>query len=156
MREGSPVPRNGSQLTGDGYGPRMRLSRILALILAIAVGFAALAAPAEAKRRPRPKARPSPSATQVPAQAPGQVPSSVPGCVNLTTDMGRPVCEIARDLGVPAEVFREAFTHVTPAAKGAEPSDAQREANRQALLSRLSQYGVTPALLDQVSDRYRL
>lgn len=143
-------------LQASGYGPRMRPLRILALVLAIAVGFTALAAPAEAKRKPRPKPKPAPSATQTPGPTPGQVASSVPGCVNLTTDMGRPVCEIARDLGVPAEVFREAFTHVTPAAKGAEPSDAQREANHQALLSRLAPYGVTAALLDQVSDRYRL
>lgn len=70
--------------------------------------------------------------------------------------MGRPVCEIAQALGVPAEVFREAFTHVTPAAPGTEPSESQREANHEALLSRLRPYGVTAQQLDAVSDRYRL
>ena len=129
------------------------LARVIAALLAVALGLAMVAGTAEAKRKPKPK-KPTPAVT-APA-TPGAIPSTVPGCVNLTTDMGRPVCEIARDLGVPAEVFREAFTHVTPAAKGAEPSDAQREANHQALLSRLAPYGVTAQLLDQVSDRYRL
>ena len=130
-----------------------RLAQVIAVLLAVALGLAMVAGTAEAKRKPKPK-KPTP-AVSAPA-TPGGIPSTVAGCMNLTTDMGRPVCEIARDLGVPAEVFREAFTHVTPAAKGSEPSDAQREANHQALLSRLAPYGVTPQLLDQVSDRYRL
>ncbi len=122
----------------------------VAVFVAGCVAMGALAAPAEAKRKPR-KPKPSTSAQQV-----TKIPSTIEGCFNLVTDKGRPVCEIANELGVPAEVFREAFTHVTPAAKGVEPSDAQREANHQALLSRLSPYGVTPALLDSVSDKYRL
>ena len=130
-----------------------RFARVVAVLLALALGLAMVAGTAEAARKPKPKKQ-TPAVT-APA-TPGAIASTVPGCMNLTTDMGRPVCEIARDLGVPAEVFREAFTHVTPAAKGAEPSEAQREANHQALLSRLAPYGVTPQLLDQVSDRYRL
>ena len=133
------------------------LVRLVAVALVLSVGVVALASPASAKRKPRPKpAASAPARPVAPSPTASQIPSSVPGCSNLTSDMGRPVCEIARDLGVPAEVFREAFTHVTPAARGAEPSEAQREANHQALLSRLAPYGVTPQLLDEVSDRYRL
>lgn len=131
----------------------MRHARLAALIAVTAIATAAMTVPAEAARKPKPKKPPRPVAT---APAVVEIPSTVPNCVNLSTDMGRPVCEIALELGVPAAVFREAFTHVTPAAKGAEPSDEQREANHEALLSRLSPYGVTAQLLDSVSDRYRL
>lgn len=108
-----------------------------------------------AATKPRPSAKPTASAPASAVPSVGRIASTVEGCFNLTTDMGRPVCEIARDLGVPAEVFRDAFTYVTPEPNG-NPSDAQREANHQALLTRLTPYGVTPQLLDQVSDRYRL
>ena len=128
-------------------------ARIAAVFSVAAIAVGALALPAEAARKPKPKKSPRPVAS---APAAVELQSSVPGCVNLSTDMGRPVCEIALALGVPAAVFREAFTHVTPAAKGAEPSEEQREANHQALLTRLSPYGVTAELLDRVSDRYRL
>lgn len=128
-------------------------ARLVAILSVTAFVLGAFVVPAEAARKPKPKKSPRPVAT---APAVVEIPSAVPGCVNLSTDMGRPVCEIALALGVPAAVFREAFTHVTPAAKGAEPSEAQREANHQALLSRLSPYGVTPELLDRVSDTYRL
>ncbi|MFM1917614.1 MAG: hypothetical protein RJB01_1129 [Actinomycetota bacterium] len=128
-------------------------ARIAVIISVATIATTALAVPAEAARKPKPKKSPRPAAT---APAVVEIASTVPGCMNLSTDMGRPVCEIALALGVPAGVFREAFTHVTPAAKGAEPSDEQREANHQALLTRLSPYGVTPELLDSVSDRYRL
>lgn len=128
-------------------------ARIAAVLSVAAIAVGALALPAEAARKPKPKKSPRPVAS---APAVVEIQSSVPGCVNLSTDMGRPVCEIALALGVTAPVFREAFTHVTPAAKGAEPSDEQREANHQALLSRLTPYGVTPELLDRVSDTYRL
>lgn len=142
------LPRPGVALT-----PRL-LVVIAALVAALLVMTTALAGPADAKRKPRPHTSPRPAAT-APATV-REIPSTIPGCVNLATDKGRPVCEIAAALGVPAAVFREAFTHVTPAARGEEPSDEQREANHQALLSRLAPYGVTPALLDSVSDAYRL
>jgi len=128
-------------------------ARTVAILSVTAIAVGALTVPAQAARKPKPKKSPRPVAT---APAVVEIPSTVPGCLNLSTDMGRPVCEIALALGVPAPVFREAFTHVTPAAKGTEPSDEQREANHQALLSRLSPYGVTPELLDRVSDTYRL
>ena len=129
-------------------GMRRALALLVSLLVA-SVALAAIAAPAQArKKRPR---QPRPAAS---AQA--AIPSSIPGCANLASDMGRPVCEIANELGVPAAVFREAFSHVTPAARGTEPSDAQREANHRILLSALTPYGVTPATLDAVSDRYRL
>ena len=47
-------------------------------------------------------------------------------------DMGRPVILVAAGLGVPPEVFRETFTHVTPAAAGREPEQEQVQKNKQA------------------------
>jgi hypothetical protein len=70
-------------------------------------------------------------------------------------DGGRPVVLIAAALGVPADVFRTAFTGVTPAAAGAEPEGGQVDRNKSALLAVLSPYGVTNARLDQVSNHYR-
>src|SRR5689334_22362250 len=70
-------------------------------------------------------------------------------------DHGRPVVLIANALGVKPEVFREAFSHVTPAAAGTEPKPEQVTRNKKALLSALAPYGVTNDLLDRVSDYYR-
>ena len=70
-------------------------------------------------------------------------------------DHGRPVVLIANALGVKPEVFREAFSHVTPAAAGNEPKPEQVSRNKQALLSALGPFGVTNDLLDRVSDYYR-
>jgi hypothetical protein len=70
-------------------------------------------------------------------------------------DHGRPVILIAHALGVSPEVFREAFSHVSPAPAGKEPGRAQVQRNKQALLNGLSRYGVTNELLDRVSDYYR-
>jgi hypothetical protein len=70
-------------------------------------------------------------------------------------DGGRPVVLIAAALGVPSEVFREAFSHVQPAGAGQEPSSAQVQRNKQALLSVLAPYGITNETLDRVSDYYR-
>ena len=69
-------------------------------------------------------------------------------------DGGRPVRLIAGALGVPPEVFREAFSHVTPA-RGGEPTPDQLHGNKDALLSRLAPYGITNDRLDEVSDYYR-
>lgn len=69
-------------------------------------------------------------------------------------DGGRPVVLIAAALNVPADVFREAFSHVTPARRRAPTGDEQRR-NKQELLLRLSKYGVTNERLDEVSDYYR-
>ena len=67
-------------------------------------------------------------------------------------DHGRPVDQIAKDLGVTPEQFRAAFKSVHPAAKGEQPTKEQREANRQALATAL---GVTVEKLDAVMDKYR-
>jgi hypothetical protein len=70
-------------------------------------------------------------------------------------DHGRPVVLIAAALGVPAEVFRTAFSAVTPAAAGAEPDPDQVQRNKAALLAVLAPYGVTNERLDTVSNHYR-
>jgi hypothetical protein len=70
-------------------------------------------------------------------------------------DHGRPVVLIAAALNVPSEVFREAFSHVTPAAAGREPEPGQVDRNKQALLGALGPYGITNERLDAVSDYYR-
>ncbi len=69
-------------------------------------------------------------------------------------DNGRPVVLIASMLGVTPEVFREAFSGVTPAKNGA-PSGAEARANKNALLKVLSPYGITNEQLDEVSNYYR-
>jgi hypothetical protein len=69
-------------------------------------------------------------------------------------DGGRPVVLVAAALGVKPEVFREAFSGVTPARDGRpSPEDAQR--NKAALLKVLKPYGITNERLDEVSDYYR-
>jgi hypothetical protein len=70
-------------------------------------------------------------------------------------DNGRPVVLVAGALGVPAEVFREAFSGVTPASGGDEPDPAQVQRNKAALLAVLAPYGVTNESLDAASNRYR-
>jgi hypothetical protein len=71
-------------------------------------------------------------------------------------DHGRPVVLVAGALGVPPEVFREAFTHVHPAGPDSGgPSDTEARANKAALMSALGKYGVTNDRLNTVSNRYR-
>jgi hypothetical protein len=70
-------------------------------------------------------------------------------------DRGRPVVLIAAALGVPAAVFRDAFSHVHPAAAGEQPDPAQVRLNKDALMQRLAPYGVTNERLDEVSNYYR-
>jgi hypothetical protein len=69
-------------------------------------------------------------------------------------DYGRPVVLIAAALGVEPEVFREAFSGVTPA-HGRGPTGDEARANKEALLKVLSPHGVTNERLDEVSDYYR-
>ena len=69
-------------------------------------------------------------------------------------DGGRPIILIAAALGVPSEVFRKAFSGVTPA-RGRAPEPEQVRRNKDALLSVLSPYGITNDRLDTVSDYYR-
>src|SRR6476620_10797851 len=70
-------------------------------------------------------------------------------------DRGRPVILIASALGVPPEVFREAFSHVHPAPPGRGPTPEEARRNKDALLGALSKYGVTNERLDEVSNYYR-
>jgi hypothetical protein len=70
-------------------------------------------------------------------------------------DHGRPDVLIAAALGVPTEVFREAFTHVTPARGGAPPEPEQARRNKAALMHALGPYGVTDDRLNEVSNFYR-
>jgi len=69
-------------------------------------------------------------------------------------DYGRPVVLIAAALEVKPEVFREAFSGVTPA-KGGKPSDDEARKNKAALMKVLSPHGVTNDRLDEVSNYYR-
>lgn len=69
-------------------------------------------------------------------------------------DFGRPAVLIAAALGVKPEVFREAFSGVTPA-KGGKPSGEEARKNKAALMKVLEPHGVTNDRLDEVSNYYR-
>ncbi len=69
-------------------------------------------------------------------------------------DYGRPVVLIAAALEVKPDVFREAFSGVTPA-RGRGPSAEEARKNKAALMKVLSPHGVTNERLDEVSDYYR-
>ncbi|MEO7719542.1 MAG: hypothetical protein ABIY70_25345 [Capsulimonas sp.] len=70
-------------------------------------------------------------------------------------DRGRPVVLVAGALGVPTDVFREAFRHVHPAPAGTAPNQEDVRRNKQALLDALGPYGITNERLDEVSNYYR-
>ncbi|SFE93958.1 hypothetical protein SAMN04487969_109223 [Paenibacillus algorifonticola] len=73
-----------------------------------------------------------------------------------SVDHGRPVVLIAAALGVPTEVFREAFSGVTPAGAGSDgPTSEQAQSNKAALLKVLAPYGISNDRLDEVSNYYR-
>jgi hypothetical protein len=69
-------------------------------------------------------------------------------------DHGRPCVLIASALGVKTEVFREAFSGVTPA-RGRGPTGEEARKNKEALLKVLGPHGVTNDRLDEVSNYYR-
>ena len=108
-----------------------------------------------------------PAATATPAATPAAlIAPSAPGEQRLAVtfagghdtdprDRGRPVALVAAGLGVPADVFRETFTHVRPAGAGQEPEAGQVRQNKAALMKGLSPYGVTNDRLDEVSNYYR-
>ncbi|MCU1415661.1 MAG: hypothetical protein JWN80_3001 [Microbacteriaceae bacterium] len=77
------------------------------------------------------------------------------GFATKAVDRGRPVVLVAAALGVPEDVFRAAFSGVTPAAAGTEPVVAQVTLNKAALLKVLSPYGITNDQLDAASNYYR-
>jgi hypothetical protein len=70
-------------------------------------------------------------------------------------DHGRPVVLVAAALGVPTEVFREAFSGVTPAGLDRGPTAEEAQSNKAALLKVLAPYGITNDRLDEVSNYYR-
>ena len=65
-------------------------------------------------------------------------------------DKWRPVILIGSALGVWEEIFREAFSKVTP-----KPNSSQVHINKQILLNALGPYGITNNRLDEVSNYYR-
>ena len=69
-------------------------------------------------------------------------------------DHGRPVILISGALGVPPQVFRDAFSGVTPARNG-PPTREHAQANKRILMDALGKYGVTNDRLDDVSNFYR-
>jgi hypothetical protein len=88
------------------------------------------------------------------------------GCINVPVffsnghqtdpqDHGRPVVLVAAGLGVPAQVFRNAFRGVRPAPAGMQPDPQQVHSNKETLLAALRPYGVTNNRLDEVSNYYR-
>jgi len=76
------------------------------------------------------------------------------GHENDPRDHGRPVVLIAAALKVRPEVFRQAFSGVTPA-RGRRPTGDEQRRNKEALLKVLAPYNVTNERLDEVSDYYR-
>ena len=69
-------------------------------------------------------------------------------------DYGRPVALLAAALEVKPEVFREAFSGVTPSRNG-PPSKDEAQRNKSALMKVLRPHGVTNDRLDEVSNYYR-
>jgi hypothetical protein len=69
-------------------------------------------------------------------------------------DHGRPVVLIATALNVKPELFRKAFSGVTPA-RGRGPTGEEARRNKEALMKVLGPYKVTNERLDEVSNYYR-
>jgi hypothetical protein len=127
----------------------MKRSKIAALKFVAALALACAAAtPPPTSTAPATNPTPTTNTSKIPL-------TLTAGHDTDPQDKGRPVVLVAAGLGVPPEVFRKAFTHVTPASAGKEPDPAQVRRNKEALLQSLSPYGVTNDLLDKVSNRYR-
>jgi hypothetical protein len=77
------------------------------------------------------------------------------GLDTVAGDNGRPIVLVAGLLGVPPAVFRKAFSGVTPANPGVGPTVEQAQANKAALLSVLTPYGISNDQLDHASNTYR-
>ncbi len=77
------------------------------------------------------------------------------GTDTVAGDNGRPIVLVAGLLGVSPEVFRTAFSGVTPADPAQGPTTEEAQRNKAALLSVLAPYGVTNAQLDTASNTYR-
>jgi len=70
-------------------------------------------------------------------------------------DHGRPVRLIAAALGVESQVFRDAFSGVTPAHSMFGPTPSAARDNKKVLMDALVPYGITNERLDEVSNQYR-
>ena len=70
-------------------------------------------------------------------------------------DHGRPVRLIAAALGVESQVFRDAFSGVTPARGMFGPTPSAARDNKKVLMDALGPYGITNERLDEVSNQYR-
>lgn len=126
----------------------MKTTRTIAAAVAVtlAIGLAGCAAATT------PGATPAPSSDAILAS---DVTVTISGGLETeAVDNGRPVVLIAAALGVPTEVFREAFSGVTPSTDG-EPTGAEAQANKNALLAVLGPYGISNDQLDTVSNYYR-
>jgi hypothetical protein len=77
------------------------------------------------------------------------------GLDTVAGDNGRPIVLVAGLLDVPPAVFRKAFSGVTPANPGVGPTVEEAQANKAALLSVLTPYGITNDELDDASNTYR-
>lgn len=75
----------------------------------------------------------------------------------LRDDPHRPVNSISKDLGVTPNQFRDCFSNVNPAPRGAMPQSDNNHANKAVLLTCLQKANpsITNDSLDQVMDRYR-
>jgi hypothetical protein len=94
-------------------------------------------------------------ATSVGKAAETTIPVKISGGHDIgKNDFGRPVPLIAAALKVQPDVFREAFSGVTPA-RGRGPSGDEARKNKAALMKVLAPQGVTNDRLDDVSDYYR-
>ena len=95
------------------------------------------------KPDPAPLSSPTPSASTTNGSNPGRAVHSVVISGGFNTDPqdhGRPVVLIAAALGVPTEVFREAFRGVTPAGLDSGPTSEKAQQNKAALLKVLAPY----------------
>jgi len=103
----------------------------------------------------------APAATPAPATAPlpagvTRTPATLAGGFETNpVDHGRPVVLVAGALGVPPEVFRDAFSRVHPADQNVGPTGDEARANKVALMSVLAKYGITNDELDAASNQYR-
>lgn len=112
--------------------------------------------PVSANSKPAAHAGPRSGASTSVTDQNGYTISITGGFDTDSVDHGRPVVLIAAALDVSAEVFREAFSGVTPAGAGSDgPTSEQAQSNKAALLKVLAPYGITNDRLDEVSNYYR-
>jgi hypothetical protein len=114
------------------------------------IGFTALTTGIAVSQTTRPGTTPMKSTDGI-----SHIPATVTGGHETDPrDHGRPVVLVAGGLGVTPEVFRKAFSGVTPA-RGRGPTGDEARRNKAALLKVLAPYGITNDRLDEVSNRYR-